>query len=149
MSGGISSSGVTVGANRSTVKGDFANVGEESGIVAGAGGYHVAVGGGVDLKAGVIASSADRDNNALSADHLIYSNLDNVSKASSSGYGLSVGIGFDGKVSAPTPSVSQPAKEGDSGRALATLTPGTLTLDNQKQDLSGLNTDLGKATCLA
>ncbi|WP_026789751.1 hemagglutinin repeat-containing protein [Pleomorphomonas oryzae] len=145
MSGGISSSGVTVGASRSTVNGDFANVAEQSGIVAGAGGYHVAVGGAVDLKAGVIASSADKSNNALSADHLTYSNLDNVSNASSSGFGLSVGIGFDGKVSAPTPSVSQPAKEEDSGRALATLTPGALTLDNQKQDLSGLNTDLGKA----
>ncbi|MBD8693098.1 hypothetical protein IFT56_15935 [Rhizobium sp. CFBP 13717] len=95
--------------------------------------------GGVDLKAGVIASSAAK-NNSLTADHLTYSDIENRSEASTSASGITLspsGI--------PLPSVSQPAKEEETGGARATLTPGNLTLTNQTQDLASLNTDLSKA----
>jgi filamentous hemagglutinin len=48
-----------------------------------------------------------------------------------------------------SPSVGVPAKEGSSGAALATLTPGNLNLANQSQDLAALNTDLSKANSQA
>ncbi|MGL3609086.1 hypothetical protein ACSV9I_21460 [Rhizobium sp. G187] len=48
-----------------------------------------------------------------------------------------------------SPSVGIPAKEGSSGSALATLTPGNLNLANQAQDLAALNTDLSKANTQA
>lgn len=143
MTGGslsISASGLSGGLNQSTAKGNYSNVSEQSGILAGEGGYHIAVGGGVDLKGGVIASKAEQDKNALSADHLTYSDIENQSKASSSNIG--VGLTASGL---PIPYVGQPAKEEDRGVAKATLTPGKLTLTNQTQDVSGLNADLSKA----
>ncbi|WP_273726743.1 hemagglutinin repeat-containing protein [Brucella gallinifaecis] len=137
---GLSTSGLSGGVNQSKVEADYSNVTEQSGIVAGEGGYHIAVGKGVDLKGGVIASTADKDKNSLTADHLTYSDVENHSKASTS----SVGVGLTPS-GLPVPSVGQPAKETDSGVAKATITPGNLTLINQQQDLSGLNTDLSNA----
>ncbi|WP_245519334.1 hemagglutinin repeat-containing protein [Neorhizobium sp. JUb45] len=144
VSVGISSGAVASGS-KGTIKGDFANVAESSGIVAGSGGYHVNVEGGVDLKGGVIASTADKEKNFLSADHLTYSDIENRSESSTSSMGISVGIGADGKLGLPTPSVGQPANDEDAGSARATVTPGNLALANQSQDLVGLNTDLSKA----
>ncbi|MGO7654341.1 hemagglutinin repeat-containing protein [Rhizobium ruizarguesonis] len=142
---GLSPAGaLSGGASTGKVNGDFANVSEQSGIVAGSGGYHVAAGGTVDLKGGVIASTADPQNNELSATALTYSNIENASSASTSGYGVVLspsGI--------PLPAVDTPAKQEDHGKALATLSPGKLTLSDQKQDLSGLNTDLSKANTQA
>lgn len=59
--------------------------------------------------------------------------------------GVGIGMGHDGKLGLPIPLIGQPAKEEDHGKALATLTPGNLTLANHTQDLSGLNADAAKA----
>jgi filamentous hemagglutinin len=154
---GLGASGLSGGVNLGKIEGDFANVSEQSGIIAGEGGYHVAAGGNVDLKGGVIASSAEKEKNALSAESLTWSNLENHSSASTSNLGLSASL--PGSGSAPStaplgglaisPSVGVPAKEGSSGSALATLTPGNLNLANQSQDLAALNTDLSKANTQA
>ncbi|MCO6181125.1 hemagglutinin repeat-containing protein [Ciceribacter sp. RN22] len=153
ISAGFGPSGLSGGFNKGTVTGDFANVAEQSGIVAGSGGYHVAVEGGVDLIGGVIASTDTTGNSSLSADHLTYSDLRNSSSASTSNIGLSASLPLPGSdaANAPlgglaiTPAVGQPAMESDGGTARATLTPGTLSLSSQTQDLAGLNTDLSKA----
>src|SRR5690606_8809850 len=129
---------------RGTVDGNYANVTEQSGLVAGDGGYHVAVGGNVDLKGGVIASTSSADQNFLSADSLTYSDIDNASSATTSNLGVAIGAG-----GLPTPIIGQPAQEGDSGVAHATVTPGTLNLANQSQDLAALNTDLSLANTQA
>ncbi len=119
---------------------NYANVSEQSGIVAGSGGYNVRVGGNVDLAGGVIGSIADPAKNSLSANSLTWSDISNRSEASSSSLGVSLTPG-----GIPVPVVGQPAKEEDKGVARATLTPGQLTLTNQTQDLASLNTDLSKA----
>jgi filamentous hemagglutinin len=142
---GLSPAGkLSGGASTGKIEGDYANVSEQSGIIAGSGGYHVTAGGTVDLKGGVIASTADPQNNELSAKALTYSNIKNTSTASSSGYGLVLspsGI--------PLPAVDTPARQEDGGSALATLSPGKLTLSEQKQDLASLNSDLSKANTQA
>jgi filamentous hemagglutinin len=143
--GGFGPSGASASANKGNIKGDYANVSEQSGIIAGSGGYHIAVGNGVDLKGGVITSTAPSDKNSLSADHLTYSDLDNTSKSSTSSMGVGIGTGKDGKLGLPTPIIGQPAKEDDHGKALATLSPGNLTLAHQTQNLASLNTDASKA----
>ncbi len=134
------SGAVSGGAQLGRIKGDYANVTQQSGIVAGTGGYHVTADGDVELKGGVIASTADPGNNELSANSLTYSDIANSSKTSTSSYGFSLT-----PIGIPIPLVSQPAKHSEKGETLATLTPGQLTLTNQSQDLSGLNTDLSKA----
>lgn len=139
-SAGFGAGGLSGGVSKSNVKGDYANVTEQSGIVAGTDGYHVAVGGGVDLKGGVIASTAEKEKNSLLADHLTYSDVENTSKASASRVGVNLG-----PTGIPVPVVGQPVKEEDHGVARATLTPGNLSLANQTQDLASLNTDLSNA----
>ncbi|MDK4724046.1 hemagglutinin repeat-containing protein [Rhizobium sp. CNPSo 3968] len=132
--------GVSGGVQVGKTKGTYANVAEQSGIVAGDGGYHVTAGGNVGLIGGVIASTADPAKNDLTASSLTFSNLENTSEASTSSYGFSLTPG-----GLPVPSIGQPAKQSDTGAALATLTPGKLTLSHQTQDLASLNTDLSKA----
>jgi filamentous hemagglutinin len=133
-------SGLSGGVQKGRTEGDYANVGEQSGIIAGSGGYHVTVGDNVALIGGVIGSTADPANSDLTARSLTWSNIENRSEASTSSYGIALtpsGI--------PVPVVGQPAQEEDHGVARATLSPGQLTLTNQTQDLASLNTDLSKA----
>ncbi|MFK0209272.1 hemagglutinin repeat-containing protein [Agrobacterium sp. NPDC090283] len=132
------------GVQKTDVEGNYANVSEQSGLIAGSGGYNVKVGGNVDLAGGVIGSTADPTKNTLSADSLTWSDIANRSEASSSSLGVSLTPG-----GIPVPVVGQPAKEEDQGVARATLTPGQLTLTNQTQDLAALNTDLSKANTTA
>ena len=106
---------------------------EQSGIVAGDGGYHIDVEGNVDLKAGLTISTALAENNSLEANSLTYSDLENVSKAKSTGFGLNLTIPVDGNgipTGAPStlsPVVQQPAKIEDSGKALSTISPCCMT----------------------
>ncbi len=139
-SAGFGAGSLSGGVSKSNVNGDYANVTEQSGIVAGYGGYHVTAGGGVDLKGGVIASTAEEEKNSLTADHLTYSDVENTSKASASRVGVSLG-----PTGIPVPVVGQPVEEEDHGVARATLTPGNRSLANQTQDLASLNTDLSNA----
>jgi filamentous hemagglutinin len=143
VGGGIAFSpdrGLSGGAQKGRADGDYANVSEQSGIIAGSGGYHVTVGDNVALIGGVIASTADPANNDLTANSLTWSNIENRSEASTSSYGVALSPS-----GLPVPVVGQPAQENDQGVAHATLSPGHLTLNNQSQDLAGLNTDLSKA----
>ncbi|MGO4569429.1 beta strand repeat-containing protein, partial [Rhizobium sp. 2YAF20] len=136
----ISGGGVSGGYQKGTIAGDYASVTQQSGIVAGSGGYHVTTNGTVDLIGGIIASTADPANNDLIANQILYSNIANSMSASSTSYGVSlIGPGI------PVPVVGQPAKQSDHGETLATITPGNWSLSNQSQDLSGLNTDASKA----
>ena len=138
---GISSSGINGGYNQGTITGDYANVSQQSGIFAGSGGYHVSTDGTIDLKGGFIGSSADPKKNDLAANQILYSNIENSMSASSSSYGFSlIGAGI------PVPVVGQPAKQGDHGQTLATITPGNWNLTSQSQDLTGLNTDSSRAS---
>ncbi len=137
---GISSGGISGGYNQGTINGDYANVSQQSGIFAGTGGYHINTNGTIDLKGGFIGSTADPANNDLTANQILYSNIENSMSASSKSSGFSlVGAGI------PIPVVGQPAKQDDYGQTLATVTPGNWNLTSQSQDLSDLNTDASKA----
>lgn len=137
-------SGLSSGAQKGRTEGEYANVGEQSGIIAGPGGYHVTVGDNVDLVGGVIGSTAAPANNDLTANSLTWSNIENRSEASTSSYGIGLTPG-----GIPVPVVGQPAQEEDHGVARATLSSGQLTLANKPQDLAALNTDLSKANTQA
>ncbi|WFU07515.1 hemagglutinin repeat-containing protein (plasmid) [Rhizobium sp. CB3171] len=129
------------GYNQGSITGEYANVTQQSGIFAGSGGYHVSTDGTIELVGGFIGSSADPKNNDLTANQILYSNIENSMSASSTSYGVSlIGPGI------PVPVVGQPAKQDDHGQTLATITPGNWTLASQSQDLSSLNTDASKAS---
>ncbi|WP_208975412.1 AHH domain-containing protein, partial [Pannonibacter phragmitetus] len=101
----------------------------------------------------VISSTAEAEDNYLSARELVWRDVQNSSASSSSGFGVGFGVSFDkGKVASGdplsgtlTPIVNMPAREGDEGTTRATVTPGTLELSDQRQDLASLNRDAGAA----
>ncbi|MBX3598248.1 MAG: hemagglutinin repeat-containing protein, partial [Rhizobiaceae bacterium] len=88
----ISYNGAVSGSYSST-KADYANVSEQSGIVAGKGGFDVRAGGTVDMTAGLIVSSADPALNSLEAGRLVVRDLENRSEASTFGLGTSISGG--------------------------------------------------------
>ncbi|SFJ81538.1 hemagglutinin repeat-containing protein, partial [Methylobacterium brachiatum] len=137
--------GVSGGASRGSVRGDSATVAEQSGLIAGAGGYQLSVGGGVNLIGGLITATADPSQNRLSADRLTFSDLVGSTRAMSSSMGLSIGSSEKDGLGLPLPQVGMPVQQSSSGFARATLSPGTLELRNQGQDLSGLNRDASAA----
>ncbi|MHB1117843.1 hemagglutinin repeat-containing protein [Sideroxydans sp.] len=87
--------------NQSTINGTFASVQEQSGLMAGDGGFQIAVKGNTDLKGAVIESSqaaVDAGNNSLATATLTTSDIDNKSEYKAQS--ISVGAGTGG-VSAP------------------------------------------------
>ncbi|WP_040679030.1 hypothetical protein, partial [Pannonibacter phragmitetus] len=102
-------------------------------------------------------STAEAEDNYLSARELAWRDVQNSSATSNSGFGVGFGVhlgsaeteaGKDVAARYPgtlTPIVNMPAREGGSGTTRATVTPGTLELSDQRQDLASLNRDAGAA----
>jgi filamentous hemagglutinin len=145
--------GVSGSANysQSKVDGNYASVGEQSGIKAGDGGFIVNVNGNTDLKGGVIASSdtAVKNNaNVLATQTLTQSDIENHSSYSASG--MSVGGGY-GQQNDKTPggksnagptgtSVGYSSASGDShGTSRSGVSGGTMVIsdDQKQQQLTG------------
>ncbi|MDA3979221.1 hemagglutinin repeat-containing protein [Gallibacterium sp. AGMB14963] len=78
--------------NQSKINADYASVNQQSGILAGDGGYNVNVDKKVDLKGGAILSTATADKNGLSAQTFTFSDITNYSKAKASAVGFNAGF---------------------------------------------------------
>ncbi|WP_156545880.1 hemagglutinin repeat-containing protein, partial [Cupriavidus sp. D384] len=68
--------------------GSYANVTEQSGILAGDGGFDIKVKGNTDLKGALLASTATNDRNKLSTGTLSWSDIENKSDYSATSMGL-------------------------------------------------------------
>ncbi|MBY4890744.1 hemagglutinin repeat-containing protein [Pantoea sp. DY-15] len=69
---------------------DFASVQQQSGIVAGEGGYDIYVGNHTQLDGAIIGSAASADKNHLSTGTLGWTDIDNHANSGGNGYGFSV-----------------------------------------------------------
>ena len=69
---------------------------EQSGIVAGTGGFDIAVGGNTHLEGGVIGSAADASRNLLGTGSLRVVGIQNESRAKTSGFRIGSGMGSGG-----------------------------------------------------
>jgi len=95
---------VSVSASQSKIKNDYASVQEQSGILAGDGGFDIRVKGDTDLKGAVIASTqaaVDENRNQLVTATLTHSDIQNHADASTDSVGIAVSTSFgksaDGK----------------------------------------------------
>ncbi|MDB5990621.1 MAG: Polymorphic rane protein Filamentous hemagglutinin/Adhesin, partial [Herbaspirillum sp.] len=79
-------------AGQSKVDGDYASVGEQSGIKTGDGGFIVHVNGNTNLAGGVIAGTATEDKNLLVTETLTQSDIENHSRYEASS--MSIGGGY-------------------------------------------------------
>jgi len=139
---GFSGSGVGVSGNLAygQMDSDYASVTQVSGLAAGSGGYHLDVGGNTSLTGGVIASTADPQNNHLSTGTLTYSDIAN--KAHYDAFSVSIGGGYGtGAMSGGsfTMGGSIPQDHSSHSTTQAGIAQGTIEVRNGPADLSGLD----------
>ncbi|WP_235444348.1 two-partner secretion domain-containing protein [Gallibacterium anatis] len=78
--------------NQSKINADYASVNQQSGILAGDGGYNVNIDKKVDLKGGAILSTATSDKNSLLAQTFTFSDMKNYSKEKASAVDFNAGF---------------------------------------------------------
>ena len=86
--------------SQNKINADYASVNEQSGILAGDGGYHINVKDHTDLKGGIVTSSQTAEDsglNAFTTGTLTASNIQNHADYDASGFGVSGGFGVNGK----------------------------------------------------
>ena len=134
--------------------GSYQGVGQQSGLFAGDGGYHVDA-GHVNLVGGAIAST-NATNSELTAQTLTFSDLQNQMQHSTSSGGISGGYGGRAENWKPTTEGATPnfgggvpmnEKGGDSSTTYATLTEGNIVIGGKKVTAAelGVNTDAATA----
>nr|WP_318036295.1 hemagglutinin repeat-containing protein [Cupriavidus pampae] len=144
-------------ASKGKADSSYANVTEQSGILAGDGGFDINVKGNTDLKGAIIASTATEDRNQLTTGTLSWSDIENKSDYSSTSMGVTGGLTFGQKVedktSGPTsgkntggvsPMIPQHESGSQHGVAQSGIAAGTITITDQasqNQDIAALNRD--------
>ncbi|WP_414716089.1 VENN motif pre-toxin domain-containing protein [Stenotrophomonas indicatrix] len=141
-------------ASAGKAEGSYQGVGQQSGLFAGNGGYHVDA-GHVNLIGGAI-SSTNAANSEMTAQTLTFSDLQNQMDYSASSGSISGGAGgkmngWDAKegTTAPRGGPGMPMSESgsDSSSTLATLTEGNITIGGKQTTAAelGINTDASAA----
>ncbi|WP_325919097.1 two-partner secretion domain-containing protein [Pseudomonas frederiksbergensis] len=139
----VAGSANIAGANMNS---DYKAVTDQSGLFAGAGGYDIHVGKTTTLQGAVIASEALADQNRLSTDRLLVSDIKNSSNIESQSAGISIsgsnvgGSSFGG-------SIPVALKDKDHSYTRSAVSEGTIVVRNPEgaADLVGLNRDTANA----
>ena len=154
ISVGYGKMGGSINASKSSTKSNYASVNEQSGIMAGDGGFQVNVAGNTDLKGAVIASSdkAIKNNlNSLTTQTLTTANIENKAEYSAKGMSVSAGVGLNKQAdgtfkNAPTASAgnsnlsddrSSVTVSGISGGTVSITSPRPQAGEGQGEGLSG------------
>ncbi|OBU57319.1 hypothetical protein A9K70_10530 [Stenotrophomonas maltophilia] len=141
-------------ASAGKASGSYQGVGQQSGLFAGNGGYHVDA-GHVNLVGGAIAST-HAGNSELTAGSLTFTDLQNHMDYTASSGSISGGAGGQMDGWAPKPGTAAPRgapglpmmeKGSDSSSTLATLTEGNITIGGKQTSAAelGINTDASGA----
>ncbi|PKO42230.1 MAG: hypothetical protein CVU29_11965 [Betaproteobacteria bacterium HGW-Betaproteobacteria-22] len=149
--------GGSISYSDSKTKSNYQSVNEQSGIMAGDGGFQVNVNGNTDLKGAVIASTdkAIQDNkNSLTTQTLTTSNIENSAEYSAKGISFGTGVGLnkqsdDSYKNAPTASAGSANLSDDSSSVTVSGISGgsvSITDNTQQQTLSGKDTTTTVAT---
>ncbi|TXD55250.1 hypothetical protein FUT88_23125 [Ralstonia sp. TCR112] len=153
--GGASGS---IGLSRDKINSDYQSVGQQSGLMAGSGGFDVHVGEHTQLNAGVISSTADASKNKLDTGTLGFTDLQNRAEYKAEHSGLNIGYSSSGSLGknlagnalANAPSgLGLAGTNGEaSGTTRAAVSDGTIVVRdqaNQKQDVATLSRDTANA----
>ncbi|WP_246750267.1 hemagglutinin repeat-containing protein [Pseudomonas sp. SWRI144] len=139
---------VAASANLAAAKmnSDYKGVTNQSGLYAGTGGYDINVGKTTTLQGAVIASEASADNNRLSTDRLIVSDIKNKSEIESQSASISVSTSSGGGTS-PGGAIPIALKDKDHSYTRSAVSEGTIVVRNAEgaNDLVGLNRDTANA----
>ncbi len=131
--------------NQSDIDANYASVTEQSGILAGDGGYAVNVVGNTDLKGAIITSTDAAEAaglNRLSTGTLTVSDIENQAEYKGTGFGVSGGVGINGKGEQGEHELAQGSSNGKPGGTSASKSAG-FGYDSDEQSSitrSGINT---------
>ncbi|GEM_PF-991257 len=131
--------GGSISASSSKTKSNYASVNEQSGIMAGDGGFQVNVNGNTNLTGAVISSTdkAIQDNkNTLSTQTLTTSNIENSAEFSAKGLSVSAGVGLN----------QQPDGTGYKNSPTASAGSANLSDDSSSVTVSGISSGLVNIT---
>ncbi|MBH1566534.1 hemagglutinin repeat-containing protein [Stenotrophomonas maltophilia] len=140
-------SGGSVNIGQQKVESHLRSVQEQSGIVAGNGGFDITVGGNTHLEGGVIGSTADASKNRLDTGSLTVVDIENESRAKTSGGGIGTGMSSGGGISNPLGSAAGAGlsllggtKKNDSSTTRSDIAAGTVVVrDGNESALAGLD----------
>lgn len=121
--------GVSVSAsyNQSKIDSDYASVNEQSGILAGDGGYTVNVKGNTDLKGGIVTSTQvaeEAGKNSFNTGTLTNSDIENRAAYDASAFGLSGSMGKNGSGEQGEHQMAQGSADGKAGGTSASKSVG-------------------------
>ena len=121
--------------SQNKINADYASVNEQSGILAGDGGYHISVKDHTDLKGGIVTSSQTAEDsglNAFTTGTLTASNIQNYSSANADvqGYGLSSDNFTQGKYGIGKALVGNALNFGDKDESQSTVTYTAINTNN-------------------
>ncbi|HEY5971524.1 MAG TPA: hemagglutinin repeat-containing protein [Pseudoxanthomonas sp.] len=139
---GVSASG---SYNQSKINNDYASVNEQSGILAGDGGYSVKVKEKTDLKGGIITSTDAAEaagKNRLSTGTLTISDIENHADYDGSSFGLSGSAGVNGSGEQGKYQMAQGSSDGRAGGTSVSKSVGLGQDDDHQSSTthSGINT---------
>ncbi|MBC8774576.1 hemagglutinin repeat-containing protein [Stenotrophomonas maltophilia] len=140
-------SGGSVNIGQQKVESHLRSVQEQSGIVAGSGGFNITVGGNTHLEGGVIGSTANASKNRLDTGSLTVVDIENESRAKTSGGGIGTGMSSGGGISNPLGSAVGAGlsllggtKKNDSSTTHSDIAAGTVVVrDGNESALAGLD----------
>lgn len=135
----------SVSSDSQNISSTFASVKQQSGIIAGDGGYNVKVNGNTDLVGGLIASSADKAKNNLTTGTLTVSDVKNVAQysADSSHVGASldtnagaIGNLLNNAVDNAAGNSQNPIKGSAAGTTKSAISEGNISITDQAGQLA-------------
>ncbi|WP_246270461.1 hemagglutinin repeat-containing protein [Paraburkholderia solisilvae] len=130
---------VDASISHTSIDSNYASVNQQTGIVAGTGGFDVNVAGHTQLNGAEIASAAPAENNNLTTGSLGFTDIQNTMSYSGSSEGFSLSGG---------PSFAQTGASA-SGTTYAAVSPGTITVKSDQQSgtdsTAGLSRDTANA----
>jgi filamentous hemagglutinin len=125
----------SMSASHTKIDSNFDAVGQQTGIVAGEGGFDVNVAGHTQLNGAQIASAADATKNTFTTGSFSFSNVDNTFESSGSTTGVTLNTGTMGG-----PQAAQTSDK-ENGTTYAAISPGTITV--KSDEASGTDSTAG------
>ncbi|SIO44100.1 hemagglutinin repeat-containing protein [Paraburkholderia phenazinium] len=136
--------------SKTNINSNYASVNQQTGLVAGDGGFHVSVGNNTQLNGAEIASTALAQDNTLSTGTFGYSNIQNTMSYSGSTEGIALSSSPTGSSQSLMggPQMTQTGAN-SSGTTYAAVSPGTITVRsdqaNGTDSTAGLSRDTTNA----
>ena len=127
----------------------YSSVVEQTGIIAGSGGFDIDVQGNTGLNGAVIASAADKSKNSLVTGTLTASDIDNNAEYKATTVGISMSSGGGSLLGGSAPILGLPSSDDAQGTTKSAVSEGTIIVKADQQSGGDSTQDLSRDTANA